>query len=662
MQVFEFHFNPRVKKDLIFDSFCHEPENVYEKRLGSLFMAGILNNALPQHIQFLQNIARIIKEKYYRSASASSEKALKESLRKANEYLEKIAKNGDVSWLGNLGFCALSVKANSINQKNWEVNYTKVGELKIFLLRKGQIVDIDQKVKFDEIEPYPLKIFGNIVSGKLVESDILLILDSETLDLFLKENYLKEIGQFSLLGPNSERPKKIKSFFNGKRENLAQVFGLCLLIVLTNETLTKQKETIALSVNLGRFSFKKLFGPVVKLFKAPKLNFNLKSLIDYKKLIKFSLPKFKLPKLEMKNNQQAFLIILLIFCVLVGYTIFNRQEQGKLQLYQKQFEEIRGKMEQADNYLTIIDVNPQAKKSANKILNEMWKSIIELEKFEADFTPELANDLSGLKEKVSLSLKQLNQLVEIEEPDLFFEFKVKEFIPQKMVYFNDKLYFFSPFANNLIEINQEKELKILTTDRQINFATPLSSHLLLFSVPDQLLGIKNGQLDKSFKIDDSLGSNFSDLANYRSNLYCLDKENRIIKYNYLGDFQWDNPLVWLENEKAIDYKSIAVDSSVWLISKDNTLDNYYTGKLQKNISINIFPEPEDFSKIYTDIQTPNLYLLEPIQKRIVITDKSGNVIKQFQSQKFDSLLDLSVSSDAKTIWLLNGLKVYQINL
>ena len=36
MQIFELHFNPRQKEEETFDSFVFQPENVYEKKLGSL--------------------------------------------------------------------------------------------------------------------------------------------------------------------------------------------------------------------------------------------------------------------------------------------------------------------------------------------------------------------------------------------------------------------------------------------------------------------------------------------------------------------------------------------------------------------------------------------------------------------------------------------------
>lgn len=67
MKVFKFHFNPTKKgakePDVIFDTFCFEPENVYEKRLGSLYVIGLIKNALPQNIRFLDDLSGHIKEK-----------------------------------------------------------------------------------------------------------------------------------------------------------------------------------------------------------------------------------------------------------------------------------------------------------------------------------------------------------------------------------------------------------------------------------------------------------------------------------------------------------------------------------------------------------------------------------------------------------------------
>ncbi len=199
MQIFEFYFNPPkqplkgkigAQATTLFDSFCYTPANIYERRLGSLYITGLLKNALPQNFHFLEKLSKNIKANYYKKASIKPEKALQESLREANQHLEKIAKTGEVNWLGNLSMAVLSLKNN-------ELNFTKVKDQKIFLLRKGEVIDLDQKVKFEDIEPYPLKIFGNIASGKLADNDLLVVLNKDIADFFAKEKILQKIAGLS---------------------------------------------------------------------------------------------------------------------------------------------------------------------------------------------------------------------------------------------------------------------------------------------------------------------------------------------------------------------------------------------------------------------------------------------------------------------------------
>ena len=95
MRIFEFHFNPKAKTEMIFDSFCYEPENLYEKKLGSLYLAGELKNALPQNNKFLDHLSEFLKKEFYSSIKRSSENSLKDSLKKSNAYLGEIGKKGE---------------------------------------------------------------------------------------------------------------------------------------------------------------------------------------------------------------------------------------------------------------------------------------------------------------------------------------------------------------------------------------------------------------------------------------------------------------------------------------------------------------------------------------------------------------------------------------
>jgi len=296
MRVFQFYFNPRAREDLIFDSFCFEPENIYEKRLGSLYMVGVLKNALPKNYNFLEKISKFVKENFYKKTLTKPEKALRETLKETNEFLGKIAKEGDVSWLGNLSFAIL-------NLKNLELNFTKVGEIKIYLIRGKKIIDIDKRLRLQDIEPYPLKIFGNIVTGKLIEDDLILVLTKEVFDFFQNENLIQKLKDLAFFDE-----KEFKKILDEKKETLSQVKGIAFLISLSKGA-PKERKEIIVSKTLKEFSLKEFLSPI---FKA-----------ESKKLKPFSFSEIFSPVkekiLNSLKNPKFLLILIFALVLLLGY-------------------------------------------------------------------------------------------------------------------------------------------------------------------------------------------------------------------------------------------------------------------------------------------------------------------------------------------------------
>ncbi|MDI6603211.1 MAG: hypothetical protein QME57_03810 [Patescibacteria group bacterium] len=665
MRVFEFHFNPRLKPDLIFDSFCYEPENIYEKRMGNLYLVGVLKNVLPQNLHFLDKLAKIIQKEYYRSIARKPEKALKESLKETNEFLEQIAKKGDVSWLGNLSFAVLSLIPHQ-KFSGWELNFTKVGDLKIFLLRGEKIIDIDQKLKFEEITPWPLKIFSNIVSGKLAEGDVLLISTIEVTDFFERENLLSEIGKI----PYQIFGEGLKKIFDKKREEILKISGVLLAIVLTKEALAGKREFITPKMYPKEFSLREVFSPFFAFFKKIKLPVLLRPKLPGR----LKRPEIKLPEIKLlkfpKLPRNLILILALIFFLALGFFISQFQEEKELKERQITLKEIQEKVNRAKSFLILK--TPPTEREANLLLKESFEEISQLVKIVSHLPKDFQSQVFSLKDEVSKTLFELNKLETIEEPELFFDFnEVSDtgFVPQKMIFANAQLYFFSPYSQNLFRVNQNAQAEIIEIDQKFNLAAFFDKVVLFFSKPNQLTILKEGQLSQFILQEPYSDFNFDDFASFRGHLYFLDKNSaEIIKYPYLKNFEWGSSQLWLDRKekKVLKTHSLTVDGSIWLLDKDSNpattyICRYYTGRLQEKIVLEIFPEPKEIKKIFTSATLPYLYLLEPAQKRIIILDKKGQIIKQFQSQKFDNLLDFAVSQDGKTIYLLNGLKVYKIN-
>jgi len=661
MQVFELYFNAGLQSDLIFESFCYEPENIYERRVGSLFMVGALKNALPKNHYFLNKLSKVIKEKYYSPTAKSPEKSFKESLRRANQYLEDYTKSGDVSWLGHLSFSVLSLK-------NSGLNFTKVGDLKIFLLREGKVVDIDKKIKLEDIEPYPLKIFLNIVTGKLAENDIILIFTKEIFAFFQEENILSEIAE---MVPFEE--KKFREILNRKKDVLSKVSGICLLIYLTREILKGKKEAIVSKAQAKEFSLKEIFSPLLTFFEKIKLPEIRLPSIQIKpptitppkfhplQTISLKIEGFKAKTKAVIKNKNTILVVSFILLLIIGFVVFQKEREEKLKEYQNQLNIIKQQLVEAESFLIVK--SPHSSREAELIFKEEWEEISRLSQIAYTLPQSLREEIFSLKEQTEKELYQLNNLVEIEEPELFFEFSAREFVPHRIILERENFYFINPFAQVLFKLNENKEPQLLQINQKLDEAVMFEDSILFFSKAGTLFVLRNGALEEIFSLKKPYSDfNFDSFSIFKSNLYFLDKKiAQIVKYPYLGNLIWDLPTIWLEPEtkKTILAQSIVVDGSIWVLS-EKSIARYYDSKFQETLNLDFFPYPKNFSKIFTSTSLPYLYLLEPAEARVVILNKTGNLIHQFKSGKFDNLLDFAVSEDGKTIYLLNGLKVYQV--
>jgi hypothetical protein len=692
MRVFEFYFNPKLKNDLVFESFCYEPENIYEKRVGSLYMVGAIKNALPKSQRLLDELARTVKDRYYTPILKSPEKTFKESLKRANNFLEALVQRGDVSWLGNLNFATLAIQKNSFN-------LSKVGNIKTFLIRKKKITDIEKKIKFEDMEPYPLKVFLNIVSGKLTEDDVMVLLSNEVAEFFEKESILDELTK---LYPLDE--KNITEFFNSKKIKFKDLSGVCLLIVFKDEKQKNRKRNILVQPKTQEFSFKQALSPLLKI-KLPKLD-NIKDKIKLmlqgiskksvkkdvqekkrqpekrknsksKRVNKIKIPKisiqdFKLPKINFRylekrikvflQRKNAVLTVGLIIFLIIGFTIFQKETSQQLSIYQEQLDQIQEQIDSA-NEMIILN-NSESNQEAQEILQRSWEELDSITEIYLTLPESFQNEVDSLKSEILNNLSGMNKLEIINNPEVIFNFQNEEFIPNKIILNNENIYFSSTESKGIFKLDQDNEGQLIELNQFFLSGTNWDDSIVLFSKPNKILIYKEGQLNQSFYLEEPYNDfDFIDFTVFNSNLYFLEKNrNEIIKYPYIGDYKWDLPQVWIseESKKMNNTSSLTVDGSVWILNgKDIT--EYSLGEFEKTLDLSVFPVIDKPSKILASQVLPYLYVLEPSQNRLIVLNKNGETIKQFQSSEFDNLIDFSVSDNGSSIWLLNDLSVFKIN-
>ncbi len=630
MQIFELHFNPKVKKDYSFDTFIYRPEKSSEKRLGGLYALGEVKSSLPQDLQLLNNLAENIKKNFYSSLVKTPEASLTESLRTANSFLSKEVQNNNVHWMGNLGFAALSIK-------DIDLSFTKTGNVKILLAREGNIINMGESLEKQEINPYPLKVFFNVVSGKLEQGDLVMIMTEDIYNFLLKRGLVSRLADKGS-GIEEEDIKGILPYSLFKKGGGADMAGALLLIALKKE-IKKESPTTILFQNQKGFSWQAVFEPILRAFGKLKEKIPQKTKKKGSKKNKRLLPSF-----SFRLSKRIVLVLLLLAILLLGFLLFSqKQERDRAEIRDK-LNSIEEKLAEAENY-SIFDQTEKA----NNILKKAWKEISSL--------PEETPKTKTLRQTVEQKLLQLNNLEEIEDPPIIFDAGSKELNFDGILAAGSSIYLQAD--KGIYQVSPKEQF--VPSNQIINLGTGYQNTAIFYSSPANIVSLKDQEwVSESI---DSYNKKFLEMVSYWSNLYFLTEDCRIVKYPSVAKLQWGEPREWLKTEfSCSNPRSLAIDGSVWILDGDNRIWELYQGDLENSIDLDIFPFVEEIKKIATNATVSYLYLLEPAQKRIIIIEKDGKLVKQIRSNRFSNLKDFTISENGKLIWALDRKGVYQIEV
>ncbi len=504
MQVLELHFNPKARKDKIFDSFCYEPENVYEKRLGSLYIIGQVSRLSGRHVSFLDNLSSSIKTKYYGLSSRSPAASLKQGLKAGNSFLADLIKKGNVDWLGNFNFAVLALKKSVRAKKTcFTLNFTKVGKIKIFLARQGQILEIGKELEAQDIDPYPPKFFFNTASGKLEEDDRLIVV---TRDLFQEnEDLIQQLGRSQTLDE-----KTLKEIFKKNKKEPKNLSGICFLTNLIKESVNPMALTFRQEAE-KYFWLKRIWQASKTFFgKIPLPRISLPKMpLPRTVLAKIKIPKIKLTKIRL-NRKFALIPVLAVF-LLLGFLIFSREKDKALQLNQGTLQQVEAKTIQAQSFLLLKETQ-----KANLLFQEALNEVGLL----ASAGAPLQEKAQQLQESIEKELAQINKIEEIEDLEIF---------PDISPYISVFGFSQNNFAIYLLDANTGQIIKYpysLTSGRG-------ESEFWLKEKAPEISGAKSITVDGS--------------------VWVLDKDNQILRF-YQGTYQETIEInVWpaLENPTRI---------------------------------------------------------------------------------------------------------------
>lgn len=148
----------------------------------------------------------------------------------------------------------------------------------------------------------------------------------------------------------------------------------------------------------------------------------------------------------------------------------------------------------------------------------------------------------------------------------------------------------------------------------------------------------------------------SDYGEYGGSIYILDKtENQIFK------LAAEQKKAWIK-QAGIDLSSavsMSIDGNIYVLNSGGIISKFTSGKLKASFQIAGLEKPE---KIFVQAEGDKLAILDPSAKKIVITAKNGELLSRLKSDCFDDLKDVYIDSSTNGMYVLNGNKIYRVDL
>ena len=149
-----------------------------------------------------------------------------------------------------------------------------------------------------------------------------------------------------------------------------------------------------------------------------------------------------------------------------------------------------------------------------------------------------------------------------------------------------------------------------------------------------------------------------DASIYNTRLYTLDKKNNAIYKHNKTQTGFDRGTSWLQDTADfINATAITIDGKLYVLQNDGTVQVFEKGiqydfELQK-----VDPRIMQATQIWTYADIDELYIFEPSQKRIIVYNKQGTLIKQLQSETWKNPTSMVI--DNNIVYILDGSKIYK---
>lgn len=354
------------------------------------------------------------------------------------------------------------------------------------------------------------------------------------------------------------------------------------------------------------------------------------------------------------------LVLIVIIAVGAGYQYkLSRDQKIKMQFTQA----LQEAKDNFNNAKGLSALNPNEAKS------------------KLDLAKDKINQALALKPK-DADAQQFRKQIEEESPKILQEASVADFpvfLDMDLVKKNFRATSMSLSKDKLLLLDQEvktavvvdltkKSNQILAGAEQLGEAQfgSLNGGLAFIYSKDKgilKIDITNSKLSVVSKKDTNFGQ-IKDIYGFAGNIYLLDTVNQVWKFLPTAD-GYSDAREYLSKDTKADFSNalrMQIESSVYILKTGGEILRFTKGE-KDNFSLGGLPSAiKDPKSIFTSSDTDNLYLLDPGNSRLLILTKTGSYKGQLTGSKFATATDLVVDEVGKKVYLLEGGKIYSVDL
>lgn len=197
-------------------------------------------------------------------------------------------------------------------------------------------------------------------------------------------------------------------------------------------------------------------------------------------------------------------------------------------------------------------------------------------------------------------------------------------------------------------------------------STPKENDFVIFIVGDNAIASYDKSTSILTKKDIAYPNEnvkLSALCIYNRKLYAIDANNNQIYKHALTQTGFDKGAPWLKDSTDVNEAVfIAVDGDVFVLKQSGELLKLVSGQKQDFSLSGIDPSLDKPTVVWTYNNVNNIYILEPTNKRLVVTDKNGKLVAQYTANEWKKPTGMVIDEADQTAFILDENKIYKFTL